>query len=141
MLFPKELLFPCAAALPWMSPHLPLVTSGETMAANVLSPRCALTPAPEVKMSKRRSNTASQPEMLPWQAMVMVACVTAAGLLHQHPGAMRPLLSSHQTAQMRSSHQVAQMRSSHQVAQMRSSLTRTAPPATALLNAALRPAQ
>ena len=52
----------------------------------------------------------------------MVACVTAAGLLHEHPGAMRPLLSSRQTAAMRSS------------------LTHTAPPAT-VLNAALRPTQ
>ena len=31
-------------------------------------------------------------ELLPWQAAVMVMAVTVAGLLHEHPGRVRPLV-------------------------------------------------
>ncbi len=54
-------------------------------------------------MSEHRPMNSKRPELLPWQAALMVACVTAAGLLHEHPGVMRPLVSGAHSAQLRSS--------------------------------------
>ena len=58
-------------------------------------------------MSEHRSIKRQAPELLPWQAALMVACVTAAGLLHEHPGVMRPLVaglvSGAHSTQLRSS--------------------------------------
>ena len=42
-------------------------------------------------MNKRRLTKAVRPDLLPWQAAVMVMCVTAAGLLHEHPGGVLTL--------------------------------------------------
>ena len=54
-------------------------------------------------MSERRLTNSKRPELLPWQGALMVACVTAAGLLHEHPGVMRPLVRGVRPAQLRSS--------------------------------------
>lgn len=53
-------------------------------------------------MNEHRLTSAARVDLLPWQAALMVVCVTAAGMLHEHPGAMRPLVTSLQTAQLRS---------------------------------------
>ncbi len=49
-------------------------------------------------MDERRSTASAVPDLLPWQAVLMVACVTAAGLLHQHPAALRPFVAAVHTA-------------------------------------------
>ena len=48
------------------------------------------------------SKSAAPSDLLPWQAALMVACVTVAGLFHEHPGAVRPVLASLETVQLRS---------------------------------------
>ena len=53
-------------------------------------------------MNEHALKTAERPELLPWQAALMVVCVTAAGLFHEHPGAVRPLVATLQTVQLRS---------------------------------------
>ena len=55
-------------------------------------------------MDKRRLKASAAPDLLPWQSVVMVACVTAAGLLHQHPHAVQPLLAAVQTAGLQGVH-------------------------------------
>ncbi len=52
-------------------------------------------------MNELRLPKAVPLELLPWQAAVMVMCVTVAGFLHEHPGAMRPLASRVQAVQLR----------------------------------------
>ena len=54
-------------------------------------------------MSERRATMTRQPELLPWQAALMVVCVTIAGLLHEHPAAMRSVVSGVHAARLRSS--------------------------------------
>ena len=41
-------------------------------------------------------------DLLPWQAALMVVCVTMAGLLHEHPEAVGLKVAGLQTAQPRS---------------------------------------
>ena len=73
------------------------------MAGYVLYPGVPVCPATEGSMSEHRSTNSKRPELLPWQAALMVACVTAAGLLHEHPGVMRPLVPGAHPGTLRSS--------------------------------------
>ncbi len=54
-------------------------------------------------MKQSRSKTSAAPDLLPWQAVLMIACVTAAGLFHEHPRAVRPLPASVQAASVHGS--------------------------------------
>ncbi len=66
-------------------------------------------------MVQPRPKHAATPDLLPWQAALMVLCVTAAGVFHEHPQSVRGTL---------------------QPSEMRSELHRAAHPAD-LLNATL----
>lgn len=51
--------------------------------------------ATNVSMKQNESGAKAakqQQEIFPWQAAVMVACLTAAGLFHEHPTVARPLV-------------------------------------------------
>ncbi len=51
-------------------------------------------------MNQPAPKTTARPELLPWQAALMVVCVTAAGLFHEHPLALRPLAARLETARL-----------------------------------------
>ena len=51
-------------------------------------------------MHQTTSKTTSSPGLLPWQGALMVVWVTAAGLFHEHPAAVRPLLAGLQTVML-----------------------------------------
>ena len=53
-------------------------------------------------MNELARKSSATPDLLPWQAALMVACVTAAGLLHAHPGTVRPVVASLETVLLRS---------------------------------------
>ena len=55
-------------------------------------------------MDERRLKVSAAPDLLPWQSVVMVACVTVAGLLHGHPHAVEPLMAAVQTAGLQGLH-------------------------------------
>lgn len=73
------------------------------MAGYVLSPEYAGPCGDEEFMSERQATRSREPELLPWQAALMVACVTMAGLLHEHPAVMRTVVSGVHATQLRSS--------------------------------------
>ena len=50
-------------------------------------------------MEKLPMKRAARPDLMPWQGALMVLCVTVAGVLHEHPGAMRPMVNSLETVQ------------------------------------------
>ena len=52
-------------------------------------------------MEKLPSKRAARPDLMPWQASLMILCVTMAGVMHEHPGALRPMMGSLQTVQFR----------------------------------------
>ena len=53
-------------------------------------------------MSHRRKTAAAPLELLPWQAVLMVLCVTVAGLFHDHPQMIHPLVAGVDASQLRS---------------------------------------
>jgi hypothetical protein len=53
-------------------------------------------------MEKHPSKIAAGPDLLPWQGVVMVVCVTLAGLLHEHLRPLQPVVTQVQTAGLRS---------------------------------------
>lgn len=52
--------------------------------------------------SKGRSSGAAA-ELFPWQAVMMVMCLTAAGLFHEHPEAAKPLVGVMSLSHLRAS--------------------------------------